>query len=64
MIDRIDDCDYILVRSGLDQADRVAAVERDVEQLIRDNPDRFIRDASFPIPLTDAEAVVYRHEKR
>ena len=64
MIDRIDDCDYILVRSGLDQADRVAAVERDVEQLIRDNPDRFIRDASFSIPLTDAEAVVYRHEKR
>jgi 4-amino-4-deoxy-L-arabinose transferase-like glycosyltransferase len=64
MIDRLNDCDYILVRTGLDKADWVAAVERDVEQLVRGNPDRFIREASFPIPLTDAEAVVYRHEKR
>jgi len=64
MIDRLNDCDYILVRTGLDKADWVAAVERDVEQVIRGNPDRFIREASFPIPLTDAEAVVYRHEKR
>jgi 4-amino-4-deoxy-L-arabinose transferase-like glycosyltransferase len=64
MIDRLNDCDYILVRTGLDKADWVASVERDVEQLIRANPDRFIREASFPIPLTDAEAVVYRHEKR
>ena len=64
MIDRLNDCDYILVRTGLDKADWVASVERDVEQLIRGNPDRFIREASFPIPLTDAEAVVYRHEKR
>lgn len=64
MIDRLNDCDYILVRTGLDKADWVASVERDVEQLIRGNPDRFIHEASFPIPLTDAEAVVYRHEKR
>ena len=64
MIDRLNDCDYILVRTGLDKAEWVATVERDVEQLIRANPDRFIREASFPIPLTDAEAVVYRHEKR
>jgi hypothetical protein len=62
MIDRLNDCDYVLVRTGLDKADWVAAVERDVEQLIRGNPDRFIREASFPIPLTDAEAVVYRRE--
>jgi len=63
MIDRLSDCDYILVRTGLDKADWVATVERDVEQLISGNPDRFIREASFPIPLTDAEAVIYRHEK-
>jgi len=63
MIDRIDDCDYILVRTGLDKADWVASVERDVEELIRGNPDQFIRAASFPIPLEGAEAVVYRHEK-
>jgi len=64
MINRIDECDYILVRTGLDKAEWVAKVERDVEKLLRDNPDRFTRDASFPIPLPDAEAVVYRHERR
>jgi hypothetical protein len=64
MLDRLDDCDYILVRTGLDKADWVASVESDVEQLIRDHPDQFIRDAGFPIPLTDAEAVVYRRTKR
>jgi hypothetical protein len=64
MIDRIDDCDYILVRTGLDKADWVAPVEREVDQLITGNPNQFIRAASFPIPLEDAEAVVYRHERR
>jgi len=64
MINRIDECDYILVRTGLDKAEWVAKAERDVEKLIRDNPDKFMRDASFPIPLLDAEAVVYRHERR
>jgi 4-amino-4-deoxy-L-arabinose transferase-like glycosyltransferase len=64
MIDRIDDCDYILVRTGLDKADWVAGVERDVQKLVRDNPDRFIRDVSFPIPLEEAEAVVYRRQNR
>jgi hypothetical protein len=63
MIDRIADCDYILVRTGLDKADWVASVERDVERLIRDNPEQFVRVASFPIPLEEAEAVLYRHQK-
>jgi len=63
MIDRLDECDYVLVRTGLDKADWVATVERDVERLIRNNPDRFIRDAGFPIPLAEAEAVVYRHDR-
>lgn len=62
-IDQFDDCDYILVRTGLDKADWVARVERDVEQLTRGNPDQFIRAAAFPIPLEGAEAVVYRHKK-
>lgn len=64
MIDRIDDCDYILVRTGLDKAEWVASIERDVEQLILDNPDLFTRVASFPIPLKEADAVVYRRENR
>jgi 4-amino-4-deoxy-L-arabinose transferase-like glycosyltransferase len=64
MLDRIPECDYLLVRTGLDQADWVAAVEREVEQLIRDNPEQFIRVASFPIPLKQAEAVVYRRQTK
>lgn len=64
MIGRINDCDYVLVRTGLDKADWVASVERDVEQLIRTNANLFTRVASFPIPLTEADAVVYRREKR
>ena len=64
MIDRIQDCDYILVRTGLDKADWVAKIERDVEKLLRDNPNEFARDNSFPIPLPDAEAVIYRHQKK
>ncbi|HSB09728.1 MAG TPA: hypothetical protein VLM38_09615, partial [Blastocatellia bacterium] len=62
-IDRIQDCDYILVRTGLQKADWVAKVERDVERLIRDNPSQFTRAASFPIPLEDAEALIYRSER-
>jgi 4-amino-4-deoxy-L-arabinose transferase-like glycosyltransferase len=64
MIGRIDECDYILVRTGLDKAEWVAQIERDVEKLIRENPDKFTPEASFPIPLPNAEAVVYRHERR
>lgn len=63
MVDRIPDCDFLLVRSGLDKAEWVAPVERDVERMIGDRPDRFIRVASFPVPLTDAEAIIYKRLK-
>jgi 4-amino-4-deoxy-L-arabinose transferase-like glycosyltransferase len=63
MLDRIAECDYLLVRTGLDQAEWVAPVERVVERMIRDNPNQFIRVESFPIPLKEAEAVIYRHQK-
>lgn len=66
MVDRIPDCDFLLVRTGLDKLDKaewVAPVERDVEQLIRDNPNRFVRIANFPIPLKEAEATIYRRAK-
>ena len=64
MVDRIPDCDFLLVRSGLDKAEWVAPVERDVEQLIRAKPNQFVRVASFPIPLKEAEAIIYRREKQ
>lgn len=58
--DRVEKCEYLLVRTGLDRAPWVAPMERYVERLIRDNPARFTRVASFPIPLEEAEAVVYK----
>jgi hypothetical protein len=59
-LDRLGDCDYILVRTGLDQAEWVAPVERTVEAMIKSAPERFEKAASFPVPLKAAEAVVYR----
>lgn len=63
MLDRIPACDFLLVRTGLDKAEWVAPVEREVERLIRDHPDQFIQEASFPVPLKDAEAIIYRRQK-
>jgi 4-amino-4-deoxy-L-arabinose transferase-like glycosyltransferase len=58
--DRIEGCDYLLVRTGLEHAEWVAPIERHVEQLIRSHPERFTRVAAFPLPLKQAEAVIYR----
>jgi 4-amino-4-deoxy-L-arabinose transferase-like glycosyltransferase len=63
MIERLAECDYLLVRTGLDQAEWVAPAERDVERLIRHNPNQFRRVAGFPIPLKDAEAVIFKLER-
>ena len=62
-LDRIDGCDYVLVRSGLEYAEWSSAAEREVAALIRAHPERFTRVASFPIPLKEAESVIYRLEK-
>ncbi|MEK6302067.1 MAG: glycosyltransferase family 39 protein [Acidobacteriota bacterium] len=62
-LDRIERCDYLLVRTGLEHAEWSSTAEREVEGLIRAHPDRFTRAASFPIPLKEAEAVIYRREK-
>ena len=57
---RLKDCDYLLVRTGLDHADWVGPNEKEIQDLILSSPDGFTKVASFPIPLQDAEAVVYR----
>ena len=59
-IERIDRCDYLVVRTGLDHAERVEAVERKVEAMILANPDRFTKVASFPTPLEGIEAAIYK----
>jgi 4-amino-4-deoxy-L-arabinose transferase-like glycosyltransferase len=57
---RFHNCDYLLVRTGLNKADWVAPLERYAEELINNNPANFKRIAAFPIPFTEAESVVYR----
>ena len=61
-IDRIDSCDYLLVRTGYGPDDYVAPVERSVEEILRANPKRFTKIASFNIP-DNQEAIVYKIEK-
>jgi len=66
-LSKVDECDYILVRTGLDDAEWVAPIEREFEKAIQHSPERFSRVTSFPIPLKSAEAVVYsvkRNEQR
>ena len=59
-LDRLNGCEYILVRTGLDRALWVGSTERAVEEFIKKNPHKVTRVASFPIPLEEAEAVIYR----
>ena len=58
--DRIEGCQYLLVRTGLDRARWVAPIERYAESIIQANPNHFKKVAAFPIPLEQAEAVIYR----
>ncbi|HKY06373.1 MAG TPA: hypothetical protein VJQ56_15865, partial [Blastocatellia bacterium] len=62
-LDRLEGCDYLLVRTGLESAEWVAPVERTVERHIADSPTKFINVARFPIPIKGAEAVVYRLQR-
>jgi 4-amino-4-deoxy-L-arabinose transferase-like glycosyltransferase len=59
-LSQIGDCDYLLVRTGLSSADWVAPIEREFEKAINDLPSRFEKVATFPIPLKNAEAILYR----
>jgi 4-amino-4-deoxy-L-arabinose transferase-like glycosyltransferase len=57
-IDRLDGIDYLLLRTGLDKAEWLAPLERSAENIVK-SP-KFKRIAAFPIPLEDAQAVLYR----
>ena len=61
-LDRIDTCDYLLVRTGYGAEDYVAPVERRIEDFLRATPERFIKIASFEIP-NNQEAIIYKIEK-
>src|SRR5262249_29977182 len=60
MADRLDHCDYILVRSNLEQAEDVKPVERLIEETIRANPQRFKEVGRYSTPLAGIDAVVYK----
>ena len=60
MADRLDHCDYLLVRTGLDHAEQVQPVERRIEEIVRNNPQRFKEVGRFPTPLEGIDAVLYR----
>jgi 4-amino-4-deoxy-L-arabinose transferase-like glycosyltransferase len=57
--DRISKCDYLVVRTGLDKADWVGPLEKEIQEMIVASPDRFIPVCRFPIPMPDAYVVVY-----
>jgi 4-amino-4-deoxy-L-arabinose transferase-like glycosyltransferase len=56
--DRLEGIDYLLVRTGLDKAEWLAPLERSAETIVK--TPQFKRVAAYPIPLEDAEAVLYR----
>ena len=58
--DRIEKCDFLVVRTGLDRAEWVAPLELPLENLIRTNPERFIEIGRFPIPIEGAQVLVYK----
>lgn len=58
--DRVRNCQYLLIRTGLESAEWKAPLESYAEEFIRQNPDRYRKIASFPIPLPNAEAVLYK----
>jgi hypothetical protein len=59
-MNRIQHCDYLLVRTGLDHAEGVQPVERRVEILVGANPSQFAEVADFPTPSKDVQAVIYK----
>ena len=62
-INRIQHCDYLLVRTGLEYAEGVQPVERSVDDLLRRGPRQFAQVAAFPTPSKDVQAVIYKIER-
>lgn len=57
--DRVKNCQYLLVRTGLEYAEWKAPLETYTEELLKQNAGNYRKVASFPIPLQNAEAVLY-----
>jgi 4-amino-4-deoxy-L-arabinose transferase-like glycosyltransferase len=60
--DMISRNDYLVVRTGLEKADWVGPLEKEVQRMIESSPDRFAEVARFPIDMPGAFAVVYQRK--
>ncbi|MBI3650803.1 MAG: glycosyltransferase family 39 protein [Acidobacteria bacterium] len=59
--DRLAGVDYLLIRTGLSHAEWLAPLERTAASIVQSG--QFTKVAAFPIPLEDAEAVLYRRNQ-
>jgi hypothetical protein len=57
--ERLDQCDYVLARTHLENAERVEVTERKIAMYLSEHPDRFVPVATFSLPHSE-EAVLYR----
>jgi len=59
--ERLDQCDYVLARTHLENAERVEPTERKVAMYLSVHPDRFVPVATYALPHAQ-EAVLYKRE--
>jgi 4-amino-4-deoxy-L-arabinose transferase-like glycosyltransferase len=59
--DRLQGIDYLLIRTGLEKAEWLAPLERVAEGAVKSS--QYTKVAAYPIPLEDAEAVLYRRNQ-
>jgi hypothetical protein len=59
--ERLDQCDYVLVRTHLENAERVEPTERKILAYLTEHPDHFIPVATYALPRAQ-EAVLYKRE--
>jgi hypothetical protein len=57
----LDQCDYVLARTHLENAERVEPAERKVGNYLSEHPDHFIPVATYALPHAQ-EAVLYRRK--
>jgi 4-amino-4-deoxy-L-arabinose transferase-like glycosyltransferase len=60
-VDSLNQCDYVLARTHLENAERVEPMERKVVMYLSEHPDRFVPVATYALPY-DQEAVLYRRK--
>jgi hypothetical protein len=60
-LDRLEQCDYVLARTHLENAERVEPLERSIASYISEHSERFIPVSTYALPHSQ-EAVLYRRK--